>query len=83
MGKLRYWWCGIGRSAAWHCYYLCQTGDWAWDYGEGSGDDLTVLDFGFTKKNPLIGVFLIVDLVKVGYGLFAVANPAIRYYLPV
>ena len=35
--------CGISRIAVCHCHYLCEVGDWARDYGAGSGDDLGVV----------------------------------------
>ena len=61
MDELGYWQCGVGRSTARHRYYLCEIGDWTWDYGESSGDGLVVV---------------FVNLAKVGDGLVVVANPA-------
>ena len=64
MGKFGYWWRSVSRFAVCHCYYLCEIGDWAWDYGAGTGDDL-----GHEFEG----------LIRVDGGL-VVANPAIRYY---
>lgn len=43
MGKLGYWLCGFSWFAVRHCHYLCEIGDWAWNYGKGKGDGLEVV----------------------------------------
>ncbi len=42
MGKLRHWRGIINRAIVCYRYYLCEIGDWAGDYGKGSGNDLVV-----------------------------------------
>ena len=63
MVKLGYWRCGVNRLAVCHCHYLCEIGDWARDYGAGTGDDLDVeslarVDGGLAAANPAIHYYL-------------------------
>lgn len=52
--------------AASHRYYLCQIGDWTWDYGESEGDDLEYIRTSISANDPsFINVIVMIgDVVR-------------------